>query len=296
MSNRLTIQVPDAADLIAGLGAGALIRIQSSATQGGAYANVTTIPIVSTTFVYEYEHLAGLVTDWYKVRFEDSVGSFPKSYSAPFQVNDALTAYASDAAFDTFLRSATIDADAYTRKLALEAAARAIDRCTGRSFHIASTTATARTFSAGQFASPGWPRYAVDVDDFFDATGAIVKFDTTGNGSYTQTVTTYRPMPVDAPAKGMPYRSLLFDIGTVPPIYAFEPSGVQVTALWGWNAIPSAVTLANLIQGARFAKRRDAVFGVAGSPEMGNELRLLAKVDPDVAVMLGEYRLDWGNI
>jgi hypothetical protein len=71
---------------------------------------------------------------------------------------------------------------------------------------------------------------------------------------------------------------------------------VQVTATWGWTAVPATIKKATLLQASRFYKRRDAPFGVAGSPDMGSEMRLLAKVDPDVEVMLGDYRRKWGAV
>jgi hypothetical protein len=60
--------------------------------------------------------------------------------------------------------------------------------------------------------------------------------------------------------------------------------------------VPSAVKQACLIQASRFFTRRYAPFGVAGSPESGSEMRLLAKVDPDVAVILGPYVTWWGAV
>lgn len=56
-----------------------------------------------------------------------------------------------------------------------------------------------------------------------------------------------------------------------------------------FNPVPSTIKLATLMQAGRWAKRRDAPFGIAGSPETGSEMRLLAKLDPDVEVMLGGY-------
>ena len=47
---------------------------------------------------------------------------------------------------------------------------------------------------------------------------------------------------------------------------------------------------ATLLQASRLAARRDSPFGVAGSPDAGSEMRLLARVDPDVAVALEPYR------
>ena len=88
--------------------------------------------------------------------------------------------------------------------------------------------------------------------------------------------------------------ALLLDVGVTPTIYGYNAEGVEVTAKWGWTATPPAVVNANLILASRFLKRRDSPFGMAGSPEMGNELRLLSKLDPDVAVMLAHYKLFWG--
>jgi hypothetical protein len=69
---------------------------------------------------------------------------------------------------------------------------------------------------------------------------------------------------------------------------------VEVAALWGWTSVPPTIMQANLIQAARFLKRRDAPFGVAGSLELGSEIRLLSKLDPDVALMVGAYKRNWG--
>ena len=59
-----------------------------------------------------------------------------------------------------------------------------------------------------------------------------------------------------------------------------------------FSPVPASVKLATEMQASRWAKRRDAPFGVAGSPELGSELRLLPKLDPDVEVLLsghGDY-------
>lgn len=53
-----------------------------------------------------------------------------------------------------------------------------------------------------------------------------------------------------------------------------------------FNPVPGPVELACLIQASRWFKRKDAPFGIAGSPELGSELRLLSKLDPDVEVLL----------
>jgi hypothetical protein len=62
---------------------------------------------------------------------------------------------------------------------------------------------------------------------------------------------------------------------------------------WGWDAVPDAVKEATLLQGSRLDFRRVAPAGVAGSPETGSEVRLLARVDPDVAVSLKDFIRWW---
>jgi hypothetical protein len=69
---------------------------------------------------------------------------------------------------------------------------------------------------------------------------------------------------------------------------------VEVTAEWGWAAVPDSVKEATLVQGSRFFMRQQAPFGIAGSPDLGSELRLLQKVDVDVAVMLRPFVRQWG--
>jgi hypothetical protein len=46
------------------------------------------------------------------------------------------------------------------------------------------------------------------------------------------------------------------------------------------------VLAAAKLQCARWNFRRDAPAGVAGSPDQGSEIRLLSRLDPDVAVSL----------
>lgn len=53
-----------------------------------------------------------------------------------------------------------------------------------------------------------------------------------------------------------------------------------------FSPVPKPVSIATKLQASRWYKRRDAPFGVAGSPELGSELRLLPKLDPDVEVLL----------
>ena len=127
---------------------------------------------------------------------------------------------------------------------------------------------------------PDKGRWVVVTDDFMVAPTAF----TAGGVA----VTGYRAMPRNAPTRGRPYERLELEIGSavVPEYPDYE---VAVTAVWGWTTVPAPIALATRLQASRFAARRESPYGVAGSPEQGNELRLLARLDPDVAVSITGY-------
>lgn len=154
--------------------------------------------------------------------------------------------------------------------LAITAASRAIDRATGRQFGQVDTP-DARTYTARRLPG-GW---TIDVDDLGDVTGLELVDDA------AVTLTGYTLGPRNALATGRVYTRA---------VLAAAAGSVTVTGLWGWAAVPDTVKLATLLQASRFMARRDSPFGVAGSPDQGTELRLLARVDPDVELMLRPYR------
>jgi len=122
--------------------------------------------------------------------------------------------------------------------------------------------------------------WVVDVDDFQGA--VTVTYD-------GDPVTDVTPWPLNAVAKGGAYTRLHITSSSVLSGVHVRSRGdveVDVTTVWGWADYPDPVPLAARLQASRFHSRRDSPYGVAGSPDMGNELRLLARVDPDVAVML----------
>lgn len=159
--------------------------------------------------------------------------------------------------------------------IAVSAASRAIDRHAGRQFG-STDTAQARRYP------PSWDRrlgmWVVDIDDLMDE-----DFTVTIDGQPQTDVTT---IPLNAAVEGRPWTSLRLSSGTT--------SVVTVTAVWGWNAVPDAVVQATLIQASRFFARRESPYGVTGSPDMGGELRLLSRLDPDVVVSLAPYVRWWG--
>ncbi|MEU7817063.1 hypothetical protein [Pseudonocardia sp. NPDC049154] len=175
--------------------------------------------------------------------------------------------------------------------LAIAAASRAIDRTTRRQFGRVDAP-------EARFYTARWDdlraRWVVPIDDLMDDAGLEIAFDEDEDETYGAPITVHALRPVNAAQKGRPWEDLV-----VPPRSAVQPTtldaGVKVTARWGWTEVPTAVKEACLLQASRVLKRRHAPFGVAGSPEAGSEVRLLAKVDPDVEVALAGYKRGAGR-
>lgn len=197
--------------------------------------------------------------------------------------------YVSLAELKAYLRLDALDTqDDDELALDIAAASRAIDQHTNRQFGKTSAPET-RTYTSA--AGEVWydctrGAWVVEIDDLMSTTGIVVEVPDVG------TVTDYTLEPRNAVAKGRPYTRLVIAAGTsVQPgrVYPYE-AVVEVTVnVWGWTATPDAIQRAGRLQAARLANRRDSPYGVAGSPSSGTELRLLAKVDPDVAVALKGY-------
>lgn len=64
---------------------------------------------------------------------------------------------------------------------------------------------------------------------------------------------------------------------------------VQLTAVYGWSAVPKVIEQATIIQSSRLFKRLDSPLGVAGFGDMG-VMRISRAIDPDVAMLVDPYR------
>ncbi|HEY9416823.1 MAG TPA: hypothetical protein VIQ30_18865 [Pseudonocardia sp.] len=164
---------------------------------------------------------------------------------------------------------------------AVTAASRAVDRATHRQFGKL-TEAAPFVYTARWHSGRG--QWLIPIDDLMTSTGLVI---TTVDGP----ITAFKLQPGNAAVKGRPWTRILVEKASAIQPTADE-DGVTVTGLFGWSDVPVTVKAATLLQATRFFKRRDAPFGVAGSPQDGSEVRLLAKVDPDVAVMVRDYVRD----
>lgn len=156
------------------------------------------------------------------------------------------------------------------------AASRSIDAHCNRQFGL---VAAPVAYVARAWADRARGVWVADVPDLMTTVGFTVEV---ADG----TVATYALEPGDAALRGRPWTRVVIDPATAEYVPAADDVRVTATGRWGWTAVPEAVTLAARLQGSRFSVRRDSPFGVAGSPTDGTELRLLSKLDPDVAVAL----------
>ena len=165
---------------------------------------------------------------------------------------------------------------------AVEAASRRIDGECSRRFYIDATT-SARTYAANRSAF-------VFVDDIATTTGLVVKVDDTFSGSYSTTLTVgtdYQNEPLNAAAQNEPI-TLLRALNAGFPVENNGRALIEVTAKWGWPAIPDAIREATVLLAARQFKRLDSPLGVAGFGDLG--AIVVRRIDPDVAAMVAPYK------
>lgn len=191
-----------------------------------------------------------------------------------FTVSEALADEAAGASVT--LRKAGDGFEDATLESVIEAVSRWIDTHTGRTFYASSSQT--RYFTAE---SP----VLVFVDDLLSVTS--ITLDSGGDRAYatTMSATDYDLMPANAATLGIPYRWI-----ETSPVGQYDfpthRKAVKITGTWGYSAaVDKRVTEACLLLSAKIFKRKDAPFGVTGSPDLG-ELRNIRPGDPDVATLL----------
>lgn len=130
--------------------------------------------------------------------------------------------------------------------------------------------------------------------DIHSVTGLEIMVDDDDDQVYDQEVDSYRLWPY-TPGPGRPWTRVIIKADSAVKPTCRE-GAVEVTANYGWAAVPSPVVQATLIQANRIFQRRVSPYGIAGSPETGSELRLLRDVDVDVQRILASYRYQWGAV
>jgi hypothetical protein len=169
--------------------------------------------------------------------------------------------------------------------VAITAASRVIDQWCGRQFGVLST-------AAPRYYKASWDevmcQYVIWIDDLQTTTNLVVKTNDERDGSYSNTLvldTDFSLYPRNAVADGRPWTMIggLRNSDYRLPVWQ---DGIEVTAKWGWTAVPTVVKQACLILANRYVKRKGAAFGVVGAPQAGTEVRMLTPQDADVITLL----------
>lgn len=167
----------------------------------------------------------------------------------------------------------------------ITSACRAIDDWCGQAF-FDSGSASARTFRAGIY-------NRAKVDPFSTVTGLVIKTDQDDDGTFEVTWTSddyelERFGGAMADVLSAPYDTINAVGSYYFPTNTRRRLVLQVTARWGWGAVPAQVTTAAILASIDLWKRRDAPFGVQ-TTEFG-PLRISGDVAAKLHGLLGRFR------
>lgn len=164
---------------------------------------------------------------------------------------------------------------------ALDSASRGIEEYCERQFNDAGV-ASARVYRPQSY-------WMTHVDDFHTITGLVIKVDTGDTGTFTTTWTQadYELEPLNGIVSGVPgwpfWRIRAINQGFL----CQRRASVQVTARWGWAAVPRAVKEACLILAEEAFKLSDNPFGSGGYSDFGV---IKVRNNPFAARMLAPYQ------
>lgn len=201
--------------------------------------------------------------------------------------------YVTLAELKSYLRISDLTDDAEL-DLIRETASRAIDQATNRQF--GQVDVAEERFYTACFDTRR-RRWVVQIEDVQDTTGLLIDLDNANDGTFSTNLPAAEVQlhPFNSAEKDEPFER--FIVRHDASAFPVRGEGlVRVTALFGWSAIPDTIKAATLLQANRFNERRNAPFGVAGSPDTGSEVRLLARADPDVKVMVKHFTRHWGAV
>lgn len=283
---RVDAFLPDPAGALAtgAFGAGALIRIERSATSGGTYAEVTTLPIVATTISYTYWDPAGDATSWYRWRVSNAGNTVDSPYSDPFQGSSPAsvfpTSYATLAqAMGLFTTAPNAARQARLATLLGVATSEIAIELEGRDYfrHPAVGSATWWLSVPRRYGVRGRGDYRilhahegiVALDTLEVSQDAGASFVTVASGDYV--LRGSDPDSSEAPASGEPYfHVVLTGLGTIQSV----PRGTNVvrgTGAHGWPSIPAVLTEAVAERARQLANADPSYTGsVPGESEYGS--------------------------
>ncbi len=170
---------------------------------------------------------------------------------------------------------------------AVNSASRQIDAFTGRKFYADGST-SAKLYRTRN-------PYHVTVDDISTSTGLVVKYDDNEDGTFDTTVAAsdFALLPLNGEAfgiAGLGFTSIeLFTDGSneFPTTQTNNRPLIQITANWGFSAVPEPVRQACLMLSSENFAMRNTPLGIAGVGEFGV---LAVRQNRQITRMLDPYR------
>ncbi len=167
---------------------------------------------------------------------------------------------------------------------AILSASRTIDQVCRRRFYLDADATSVRYYTPERYDR-------IEVDDLVALTS--LKIDMNGDGVYEYTMvqtTDYRAHPPNASLEGWPTTAFIRNRLSGRYFPCWEQA-VEVTAQFGWAAVPGSIQQATLILASRYLSRsREATFGIiaVGGAGEGAAMRI-SRTDPDVYDLLRPY-------
>jgi len=195
-------------------------------------------------------------------------------------VSETLTAESAGASVTITQVQDRID-DTILEKVA-EGISRALDWRCRRKFYTSGTeeSAEARYFTAEH-------SDRLYVDDLLSVD--TLETDDGGDGTYESSWTEDTDFYLEPYNAALDYQPYTKVVTTESGSYSFPVGvrkGVKVSGVWGyWTSTPANIHSAALLMAERLFKRKDAIFGVVGSPELG-VLKQIVRDDPEINALL----------
>jgi hypothetical protein len=236
----------------------------------------------TSTGVYDSSFTASTAGVWFWYWTASGAVQDTTPPSSVLAANPAPPTYATLAELKAYLGITDTSEDAQLQD-SLVTASRGIEHFCGRRFYP-DQTATARVFVPRSLT-------LAKVDDFWTTTGLIVQVDTGDDGTFAKTLSAsdYELQPfngINDGEAGWPYYRISYVTSTWPTSNNRDAS-VQVTAKWGWAAVPGPVKQACVYLAEEAYKLKGSPFGVAANDQFG-PIRM--RENPRVMSMLKPYQ------
>lgn len=176
---------------------------------------------------------------------------------------------------------------------AISAASRQIDGYCGRSFWQDTDVVTREVFAESPVCVNLLEQDEEPAREISTVTGLIVKIDDDGDGTFETTLTIatdFILLPRNAATDNRGFSEIRLVENYHFPRPSNGRAGVQVTAKFGWPAVPDDVEKAALIQAAQLFKAKDAVFGAVALGE-SNAMYLRSTLNPSAKALLARFQV-----